>query len=123
VRLQALVDRTHVVRRVLVKLRRHTRIIHHTVLSVFRARVVVNGKGTGCDPSDLPLNTEKVLSGLHANVTHFAPVLPPRVANDPVLGIGILVVAPTRNRNDVVGALRVRVVREDTTLVADNGFR
>ena len=92
------------------------------VFPVFVAGEVVYGIASRSCPSYLSLDTQQILAHLHSHVSHFTPILPPRISDDPKLGTSRHIGAPSHDANNVVGLLVEAVISEDTARVSDNGL-
>jgi len=95
----------------------------NAVRSVLVTGVISGGEFSGNRKSDFALDAQQILSHLQSHVSHFAPILAPAVANDPVLRSGLAVAPPSNNGNDVIRLLGIPFLGVDATGVFDNGFR
>merc|ERR1719201_5760 len=91
-------------------------LVGGAVLATLVARVVVLRVRLHGGPRALLLDHER--AKLDPNVAHLAPVLSPRVPDDPVLGIGRIILAPANDRDNVIDALASLV--GNTTLVVQD---
>mmetsp|Transcript_15382 Transcript_15382/g.21037 ORF Transcript_15382/g.21037 Transcript_15382/m.21037 type:complete len:218 (-) Transcript_15382:446-1099(-) len=90
-----------------------------TILSIFITGKVRHSKLSKSCPSNGTFNTKNIITHRNPNVTHFTPVLSPRVTNDPVL-TNFFVHSPSYNRNNVIYTPSSLLVSKDTTLVIIN---
>lgn len=79
------------------------------VLIPFRAPVALRGVFSGGDsehswrrPSNLRFNPECILPQKDAKIRHFTPILSPRIADDPVLTLGVGIGPPSHNRYHMI---------------------
>mmetsp|Transcript_27737 Transcript_27737/g.40992 ORF Transcript_27737/g.40992 Transcript_27737/m.40992 type:complete len:265 (-) Transcript_27737:329-1123(-) len=98
--------------------------ISTTIRSILIARNIIPHRVTvGCRPRNLTLDAEHIPSHFDVNVSGIAPVLTPRVANDPIRNTGFVVFAPSDDGNDVVDTLvKEAVIPDDSSVVLEDWF-
>ena len=87
------------------------------LLSVLRTGHVLNGERSRGHPCDMIFDAHHVLTGSDFSESHLTPVLTPAVPDDPVVLLGIRILAETCDGDDVIGLGGRGFVIENTTHV------